>query len=58
MENDLEAFLSPYECYCKKEPVNDTEKVGHLIIALDSKVYAITDRDLASEKIITRLNGI
>jgi hypothetical protein len=37
MEEDVEVFLSRYECYCKIEHVNDIEKAGHLILNLDPK---------------------
>ena len=50
MEDDVESFLSRYECYCKMEHMDDTEKAGHLILALDPKVYSIIDRELTMEE--------
>jgi hypothetical protein len=50
MEDDVESFLSRYECYCKMEHMDDTEKAGHLILALDPKVYSIIDRELTIEE--------
>jgi hypothetical protein len=50
MEDDVESFLSRYECYCKMEHMGDTEKAGHLILALDPKVYSIIDRELTLQE--------
>jgi hypothetical protein len=50
MRDDIESFISRYECYCKMEYINESEKAGNLMLAMDPKIYPVIDRELTADE--------
>jgi hypothetical protein len=50
MGDDIESFISRYECYCKMEHMDESEKAGNLMLAMDPKIYPIIDRELTADE--------
>jgi hypothetical protein len=50
MGDDIESFISRYECYCKMEYMNESEKAGNLMLAMDPKIYPVIDRELTADE--------
>jgi hypothetical protein len=46
MGEDIESFISRFEWFCRMDHVADADKAGHLILALEPKIYSIVDREL------------
>jgi enamine deaminase RidA (YjgF/YER057c/UK114 family) len=48
MGDDIESFICRFECYCKMDYMNESEKAGNLMLAMDPKIYPIIDRELTA----------